>query len=114
MGDHSPQGCHIPIVLFEGGGKAVVAISVADEVVKLGLRGIHGGEQGTLPWIGYWARWQARMEISVVRGIQWLGVMMQSAAVSSTKQLCINDRGIGLQGNVARQPVHINAGHLWP
>ena len=97
------QGGDIVVVLFEGGRKTVVAVSIADEVEEAGLCRVHCRFERASAGIGDRSWRQAGVTVRVVGRVELHVIVMQGAAVSSPKQLGINYAGIGLQRNSAVQ-----------
>src|ERR1700687_3730184 len=59
-------GDHVPIVLFEAAGEAVVAVAIADKIKKLRALGMQSRFQGAFSRIADWPRRPSRATIRVI------------------------------------------------
>src|SRR5438128_12368890 len=91
----------------------MAAIAVADEVVVVGLGGMHGCLERTLAGISDRARRQSGMSVGVIRRVDPHVSVMKSALVIAVEQFRIDDTGIGIERNMVCQAVVIHAGHEW-
>src|ERR1700722_11591657 len=59
-------GGYILVVFFDGVGEAVVAFGVGDEIVVVGLRGLHGGLERAAAGVGDGAGRKSGIAVGVV------------------------------------------------
>src|SRR3981189_240912 len=106
-----PQLGYILIVFFEAPGKTMVAVAVADKVVVVGLRRMQGGFERVAAGIADRPGRKSRVSVGVVSGLKLHVGMMQRSGVIPIEQFGIDHAGIGLQRNVPRQTIVVDAGY---
>src|SRR5258707_4190026 len=104
-----PQVGDILIVFFEAPGKTMVAVAVADKVVVVRLSRMQGGFERVAAGIAYGPGRKSWGSVGVVSGLKLHVGMMQRSRVIPIEQFGIDHTGIGLQRNVPRQTVVVNA-----
>src|SRR5208283_3018113 len=101
---------YVVIVFFEGAGEAVVTFGVGDEVIIVGLGGMHGGFEGAFAGVADGAGGQSGVDVSVVRRVEMHVVVMQRAGVGSGEKFTVNYAGVGVERDLLLQAVVVNAG----
>ena len=89
----------------------MVALGIRNEIIVVGLRGMHRRFQRALTRIGDRAGRKSRVLVSVIARVELHVVVMQGASVRSREELGVNDAGVGVERDLLFQTVVIHAGH---
>src|SRR5579883_57030 len=95
---HGPAvGAHIPVVLLQITGEAVVPVAVAYEVEKIAGGRMHRRFQRASPGVGDRSGRQPRIPVGVVRGRGLQVVVVQRSLIGTGQQLGVDHAGIGIE-----------------
>src|SRR6266550_4501996 len=106
-----PQRGYIAIVLFQAVREAMMPVAVAHEIVIISACWMHRSLQRTSTRVANGARRKTGMSVGIVGRVETHVGVMESASIDAFQLFRIDDAGIGLQCDVLRQAVLINAGH---
>src|SRR6267378_3939451 len=98
-------GGYIAVVFVQIARETMMAISVADEIEKLGSCGMHRRGQRVLSGITDWPRWQAWETISVIGRIYGEVDVMKAAGIISGQQERVNHAWVGIERGPMRQAI---------
>src|SRR5580658_1316161 len=106
-------GRYIFVVFFDGVGEAVVALGVGNEIIVVGLRGLHGGLERTAAGVADGAGRQAGIAVGVVGRRELHVGVVQGSTVGSGQEFGVDDAGVGVERDVVVQAIEVDAGHEW-
>ena len=108
--DGAAVGCYLLGMFLQGGGEAAVALSIRDEVEKIGVRGGDGGFERGDARVADWAWGQAGVAIGVVGRIELKVGGVNGAAIATLEQRSVDDARIGGERHALGEAVEEDSG----
>src|SRR5215469_11466529 len=88
-----------------------MALGIGYKIEVIRVRWMKRGFERTASRIGDRTGRKAGVTVGIVRRLEDHICMMQSATVGTRKQLCVDDAGIRIEGNMFGQPIVVDAGN---